>query len=384
MYDIGAVVIGAGFMGPAHTEALRRAGVKVLGILGVDDAETRRAAETLGLEKAYGSFQEVLQDKQAQSLHLAVPNRLHYEMAKEALAAGKHVLCEKPLAMNSKESAELVALAKKHPKQATGVNYNIRYYPLCIEAREMVRSGKLGDVYHACGSYAQDWLLLDTDYNWRVLAEEGGELRSVADIGTHWLDLVQAITGLEVEALCADLKTVHTTRKRPRGEVETFTGKGKKQQKTEPVQISTDDYGCVMLRYKGGARGSLWTSQVTAGRKNCLRLEIAGAKGSLAWESEKPNELWLGKRAKANESLLRDPALVSEEAGKRIGYPGGHNEGYPDTFKQCFRDFYGYIEAEKFSSKPPFPTFADGHREIVLCEAILESDRKGKWVKVEG
>ena len=382
MATIGAAVIGSGFMGPVHTEGLRRAGVAVKGILGVDEAESRRAAESLGIPRAYLSLEEALADEEVQSVHLAVPNRLHYEMAKKALLAGKHVLCEKPLAMTSAESAELVELAAAHPSQAAGVNYNMRFYPLCIEARDRVAAGRIGEVYHVTGSYVQDWLLYETDYNWRVLAEEGGELRAVADIGTHWLDLVGAITGLEAEAVCAELKTVHPVRKRPLGEVETFKGKEQAHVETEPIDITTDDYGCVMIRYAGGACGCLCVSQVTAGRKNCLRFEIAGSAKALFWNSEQPNELWIGRRDGANKSLLRDPSLIGEAARGAISYPGGHNEGYGDTFKQCFRAFYGTIAAGDFSAPAPFPTFADGHREILLCEAILRSAREGGWVPV--
>jgi len=377
-----AAVIGAGFMGPVHTEGLRRAGVAVRGILGVDEGESRRAAAALGLARAYTSLDEILADEQVTSVHLAVPNRLHYEMARRALEAGKHVLCEKPLAMTSAQSAELVELAAACPNQAAGVNYNMRFYPLCLEAADRVRRGGIGEVFHVTGSYVQDWLLHDTDYNWRVLAEEGGELRAVADIGTHWLDLVGAITGLQVESVCADLKVVHPVRKRPLGEVETFKGKQESFVQTEPIDIATDDYGCVVIRFAGGARGCLCVSQVTAGRKNCLRFEIAGSKQALAWNSEQPNELWIGRREVANELLLRDPSLIGEAARSAVSYPGGHNEGYGDTFKQCFRAFYGYIAAGDFTAPPPFATFADGHREIVLCEAILRSAREGGWVNL--
>jgi predicted dehydrogenase len=381
---IRTAVVGAGFIGPVHVEALGRIGVEVAGILGVSDDESKRAAKNLGLPKAYRDFEEVLADKGVQAVHIATPNRLHYPMAKAALAAGKHVLCEKPLAMDSTESAELVKLAARSG-HAAGVNYNIRYYPLCIEAADIRRRGDLGDVYSVCGNYVQDWLFHPTDYNWRVLADEGGALRAIADIGTHWLDLIHAITGLEAEAVCADLSTVHPVRQRPLGEVETFKGKEDKPAvRTEPIDIATEDYGCVLLRFTGGARGCLWVSQVTAGRKNCLRYEIAGAKQALAWCSEQPNELWIGHRDKANESLLRDPSLVGARAGRFINYPGGHNEGFPDTFKQCFRAFYDYIQAGDFAAPAPFPTFADGHREILLCEAILQSHREGKWVQVQG
>jgi len=379
---LGVAMIGAGFIGPVHVEALKRLGIPVLGILGISEDESRRAAKALGLPKAYRNLDEVLADAGVKALHIATPNRLHYPMAKAALQGGKHVLCEKPLAMNSAQSAELVALAKQQGL-AAGVNYNVRYYPLSLHAREMVSRGETGELFSICGSYAQDWLFYPTDYNWRVLAEEGGELRAMADIGTHWLDLIQFITGLEVEAVCADLRTVHPVRQRPKGEVETFAGKARKELATEAIPIRTEDYGCAMLRFRGGARGCLWVSQATAGRKNCLRYELAGSKCALAWESERPNELWIGHREKPNEVLLRDPALVAEAARKHIGFPGGHNEGFPDTFKQCFNAFYNSIEAGTFSAAPAFPTFADGHREIVLCEAILKSHRAGGWVEVK-
>jgi len=380
MYDIGAAVVGAGFIGPVHVEALRRLGVPVSGILGVDPSESQSAMKALGLPKAYTSFDEVLADEAAQAVHLAVPNVFHYEMAKKALAAGKHVMCEKPLGMNSRETAELVELAEKSGKVAA-VCYNIRFYPLNLEAREMVGRGEVGDVYAINGSYVQDWLLYDTDYNWRVLADQGGALRAVADIGTHWMDLVLSITGLEVEAVFADLNTVHKVRNRPTGEVETFTGKMASQIEREPVEITTDDYGCILFRFKNGGRGSLHVSQVTAGRKNCLRYEISGSKCALGWNSESPNELWIGRRDRANESLIRDPALMSDVPRAFIHYPGGHNEGFPDAFKQCFRAFYDAV-ASGGSAEPRYATFASGHHEVVLCEAILRSHREEKWIEL--
>jgi predicted dehydrogenase len=230
----------------------------------------------------------------------------------------------------------------------------------------------------------QDWLFHETDFNWRVLAEEGGALRAVADIGTHWLDLLQFVTGLKVQAVCADLSTVYPQRQRPTGVVETFSGKTEAPVPSEPVAVTTEDYGCVMLRFHGGAHGCLCVSQVTAGRKNCLRFEIAGSKQAAAWDSESPNQLWIGHRDQPNQCLLRDPALVGDAARTCIDYPGGHNEGFPDTFKQCFRAFYDYIRAGDLSAPPTFPTFADGHREIVLCEAVLKSHQNQSWVEIQG
>lgn len=375
-----SVVVGTGFIGPVHVEGLRRAGVEVAGIVGSTPAKTRAAAARLGLPPSFSTLAEALADDTIDAVHLATPNRLHFEQAAAALRAGKHVLCEKPLAMNSRESAELVRLATASGVVA-GVAYNVRFYPLCHEAAQRVRGGEIGDVLHVTGSYVQDWLLHDTDFNWRVLAEAGGELRAVADIGTHWLDLVQFITGRRVIAVCADLRTVHPRRQRPVAAAETFSGQPADM--GQAVDIATDDCGCVMLRLDNGANGALWVSQTTAGRKNALRFEIAGGRSALGWDSESPNSLWIGHRDRPNESLVRDPALVGEWAAKIASYPGGHNEGFPDTFKQLFRSFYGYIAAGDFEAVPPFPTFGDGHAEILLCEAILASHRQRGWVEVE-
>jgi predicted dehydrogenase len=381
MYNLGTAVIGTGFIGPVHIEALRRMGANVVGIADVDTAKAQQVASFWGLEKTYRTLDEVLADDDVQVVHLCTPNFLHYGMAKQALLAGRHVVCEKPLAMNSVETAELVALAEKTGLAAM-VDYNLRYYPLSIEARDMVQRGDVGRVFSVCGSYVQDWLFYDTDYNWRVVSKEGGASRAVADIGTHWIDLVHAITGLDIEAVCADLKTVHPTRKRPTGEVETFSGKVTKVVPTVDVDINTEDYGCIMIRFVGGAVGCLWVSQVTAGRKNCLRYEIAGSKLALAFESESPNQLWIGHRERANEVLLRDPGLVSDAARQAITYPGGHNEGFPDTMKQAFKSFYDYVSAGDLQAARPFPTFADGHREVVVVEAILRSAHEQRWVEL--
>lgn len=377
-----AAVVGTGFIGPVHIEGLLRAGVPVIGALGSSAEKSRQVAARWGLKKAYASYAEVLADPEVHVVHLATPNRLHFEQAKQALAAGKHVLCEKPLAMTAAESAELVRLAGAAGR-ACGVNYNIRYYPLCQEMAAKIRGGELGEIFHVAGSYVQDWLLKPDDFNWRVVAEEGGELRAVADIGTHWLDLVQFVSGRKIEAVCADLKTVWTERQRPVGGTDTFTGSRGANRSTVPIAVTTDDYGAILLRFTGGARGVVWVSQVTAGRKNCLRLEIAGQRAAFSWESERPNELWVGQRDKANELLVKDPSLLSDAARRFADYPGGHNEGFPDSFKQCFTAFYSALASGDDGSTGAFPTFADGHREILLCEAILRSQREARWVDVD-
>ncbi len=381
MSKTGTAVVGTGFIGPVHVEALRRLGREVVGVLGSTPERSRQAARQLGLATAYERYEDVLADPAVNVIHLTSPNRLHYQQCKAALATGKHVVCEKPLAMNAQETAELLDLAARAPV-VTAVNYNVRYYPLNLEARQRIADGQLGAVHHVTGAYVQDWLLYETDFNWRVLAEEGGALRAVADIGTHWLDLVTAVTGLRVTQVCADLRTVLPTRQRPRGSVETFQSKFGGGGATEPVAITTEDYASVLLRFDTDATGCFTVSQVTAGRKNCCRYEIAGARASFAWDSERPNELWIGYRDRANELLLRDPALLHGSVRHFTNYPGGHNEGFPDTFKQLYRAVYDYIDAGDMTAPRDFPTFEDGHREVELCDAILQSYQEKRWVDV--
>jgi predicted dehydrogenase len=387
MRAVGAAVAGTGFIGPVHVEALRRLGHRVVGVLGSSPEKGTLAADALGVPTAYRSFDELLADPVVEVVHLATPNRDHFEQCRQAIAAGKHVVCEKPLAMTSAETAGLVKLAAANPRLVTAVNYNVRFYPLCLEAREQVRSGRLGEVYHVTGSYLQDWLLHPSDFNWRVLAEHGGELRAVADIGTHWLDLVTFVTGLEVEAVCADLRTVHPVRQKPTGGSETFIASaGGGREAGVSIPVTTEDYGSILLRFLGGARGCLSVSQVTAGRKNCLRFDVAGGGAALAWDSEEPNVLRVGHRDRPNETLTRDPALLSRAARPFANYPGGHAEGFPDSFKQLFRAVYGAILASP-GCEPGgslYPTFADGHREVLLCEAILRSHREQRWVPLPG
>lgn len=375
--------MGTGFIGPVHVEALRRLGVRVKGVLGSSAEKSKAAAATLGLDHGYASYRELLADPDITVVHLTSPNKAHAEQVRLALAAGKHVVCEKPLAMTSVETADLVQLAAAHPKLVCAVNYNIRFYPLNLEARERIRSGALGEVFHLRGAYVQDWLLYPDDFNWRVLAEDGGEVRAVGDIGTHWLDLAQFVTGLSVEAVLADLKIVHPARLRPEGSVETFTDKAQGAKPArKPVVITTEDYGSVLLRFKGGAKGVFTVSQVTAGRKNQLTYEIACAKGALAWDSESPNTLWTGSREHGNESLTRDPSLLSASARAFSNYPGGHNEGFPDTFKQLYRAVYDDIRRDHRSPDALYASFADGHRELLLCEAVAKSAKSGAWVEV--
>ena len=378
---IRAAVVGTGFIGPAHVEALRRLGVEVTGIVGSSPERARPKAEALGIERVYPDYEALLADDSVDVVHITSPNQLHFPMARDAIRAGKHVVCEKPLAMTSEESGELLRLAEE-AGVVHAVNFNIRFYPICHEARERVARGDLGDLYITRGSYLQDWLLYDTDWNWRLEPEQGGRLRAVGDIGSHWLDLVTFITGQHVEAVYADLETFLPVRKRPAGPIDTFAGKELSPGDYEETPIETEDYATILLRWDSGARGVVTVSQVSAGRKNRLSFELNGSASSLAWDAERPNELWIGRRDRPNGLFLKDPALLTPAARRFAGYPGGHNEGFPDTFKALYQAVYSYIRRRDEGLEPDFPTFADGHEEMLIGEAVLRSAESGEWVVV--
>jgi predicted dehydrogenase len=382
MADLKVGVIGTGFIRPAHIEALRRLGIDVVAVAGPRIDGVAEKAKAMHIEKYYDTAEALIADPEINVVHITSPNHVHHPQAKAALLAGKHVVCEKPLAMNSAESIELVKLAKEK-KLVNAVNFNIRFYPLSHQARQMVQSGEIGDVYIVQGSYLQDWLLLSTDWNWRLEPQFNGEMRAVADIGSHWLDLTTFITGLKIEAVCADFATFLKTRKKPTQPVETFTGKLQANLEYVEQPINTEDYATVMLRYSNGARGVMTVAQVCAGRKNRLYYEIDGAKSAIAWDGERPNELWINHRERPNELMLKDPSLLSPEARQFASYPGGHNEGFPDTFKQLYTAVYRYIEAGDFNALPDFPTFEDGHRALRVGEAIFRSAKEERWVDVD-
>jgi predicted dehydrogenase len=382
MERIKVGVIGTGFIGPAHVEALRRLGyIDVVALAECSDDVARSKAETLGIERYYGDYRELLKDGRIQSVHICSPNYLHYEMAKAALQAGKHVVCEKPLAISVAEAEELVELADKEGL-VNAVNFNIRYYPLMRQLRLMVEKGDVGEIFAVQGSYLQDWLFHPTDYNWRLEPDQSGQSRAIADIGSHWMDLIEFVTGLKIREVCADFATFHKVRKKPLKPVETYAGKVLKPEDYQDIPINTEDYATVLFRFENDGRGVMTVNQVAAGRKNRLSFEIDGSKQAIAWESETPNQIWIGKRDGNNEVMTRDPSLVYPECRGLIDYPGGHNEGFPDTFKQMFKEVYACISGDQ-AARACFPTFKDGLREIILCETIMDSNKNRTWVKVK-
>lgn len=379
---IRAGIIGTGFIGPAHVEAGRRLGnVEFIALAEANDDLARAKADALSIPRAYGDYRKLLDDSDVQVVHNCTPNHLHFEVNKAILAAGKHVISEKPLAMTSEESKSLVKLAKE-AGVIHAVDFNYRYYPLVQHAREMVERGEVGEVFSVHGSYLQDWLYLPTDWNWRLVPELSGESRAVADVGSHWCDLMQFITGLTITRVFADLRTVHKTRMKPRKEVETYAGKVLQPSDYEPQEINTEDYASILLEFSNGAHGVVTVSQVSAGRKNRLYYEIDGSKCALWWDQERPNEMCIGYREKPNEVLVKDPSLIHERAREYAHYPGGHPEAYPDGPKNLFRNVYRAVAGGKMPASPDWSTFEDGHKEVVICEAVLSSSKSQSWVDV--
>jgi predicted dehydrogenase len=374
-----AAVFGTGFMGRVHTEAIRRLGnVEVVALASIEEDVARRMAAQFSVARVEADYRKVLEDPSIDAVHVCTPNAQHFPMAHDALAAGKHVVCEKPLATTVEEARTLVAAAAKAGRRDC-LNHNLRSYPLVQQIRRMCEAGELGEILVVQGTYSQDWLLYDTDYNWRVDAAEGGASRCMADIGSHWFDMAEHVTGQRVTSLCADLQTFHKTRKKPKSAVETFAGKLLQPEDYEEVPITTEDYGGVIFRM-GRVRGVMNASQVSAGRKNRLSIEVYGTKGGVAWDQEKPNELWIGNRNSNNQLLVKDPSLLLPGAQSFANLPGGHAEGYGDTHKQVFQRFYDSLG----NSNPDvqYPRFRDGLRQLTILQAELDSTRSHGWVDV--
>jgi predicted dehydrogenase len=352
----GAAIVGTGFMGRVHVDALRRLGVDVIGIVG---SSRERAAQS-GLAAAFDTFDAMLADKRVDVVHIATPNHLHHAQAKAALEAGKHVVCEKPLAMTSAESADLLASAERSGLVHC-VNHNLRFYPLVQHLHGMIAGGGLGDVRLLSGHYLQDWLMREGDWNWRVDRSLGGALRAVGDIGSHWMDMTQFVTGLRITAVMADLARFIESR--------------------DSREVETEDAATLLLHYEGGARGAVVVSQVSAGRKNQLAFEIDGSKSSAAWSSESPDELWIGHGDRPSELLQRDPNLLNEEGRSASFVPGGHVEGYADTFRALYAAVYAAVDAGRPGTN--YPTFADGHDMMLVMDAITRSAGEGRWAHIE-
>lgn len=389
LHHLRAGIIGTGFIGPVHIEALKRLGVQVTAICG-SDRSARATADQWGIPEVYGDYdyEAMYANPNLDVVHITSPNKVHVEQCLAALAMGKHVICEKPLGMTSGETAQVVEAVRRGGKKGPvfAVNYMCRFFPAVLQMRALVERGDLGRIIHVQGHFFQDWLLHETDFNWRVLASEGGKLRAVGDIGTHWIDAVSFILGARAQSVFAHLETFHKTRLRPKGPVQTFAKADPK--KMEAYKVDTEDFGSVLLKFgkskhghADGVHANASISQVAAGWKCSLGLGIYGTEGSVQWDLQQPNEILLGRRDAPNQILQRATPGFDVDVANFTDYPGGHAEGFSDAHKMHYRAVYEHIASGK---KTPalFAGADDGHHEVKLCEAILASSRAKTWVKV--
>ncbi|HLK63065.1 MAG TPA: Gfo/Idh/MocA family oxidoreductase [Bryobacteraceae bacterium] len=373
-------VFGTGFVGRVHLEGIRRLGYVQVYAIGEPQIEkANQLAAEFGVEKTDADYRRILEDPNVDAVHVCTPNFMHFPIAKDALLAGKHVICEKPLATSVEQARELVDLAAK-TKLRNATFHNLRFYPQVQQMRRMIQDGDLGDLLVVQGTYSQDWLLFDTDWNWRLESKHNGPSRCLADIGSHWCDMAEHITGQRITSLCADTQTFHKVRKQPKGPIETFAGKTLKPEDYIETPIDTEDFGAVVFRMGERTRGAFTASQVSAGRKNRLNIEVYGTKGGVSWDQERPDELWIGQRNSNNQIMVKDPSLLKPAARPYADLPGGHSEGYDDTFKQVFRRFYQSIGDP--GAEPQYPQFSDGLRQLTILEAELASSKSRAWVDV--
>jgi predicted dehydrogenase len=383
MTRIGMGLVGPGFVGAHHIDAVRRLGfVDVVAVAAGSDASARRKADALEVPKAYGSFEALVADPDVHVVHNTTPNYLHVPVILAALARGKHVISDKPLAMTAADARQLLDAANK-AGVVHAVTFNYRGNPLVQQAREMIAAGELGPVHFIHGAYLQDWLLESTDFSWRLEPEKGGASSAVGDIGSHWCDLVQHVTGRRIVEVLADLTTVVQSRLKPSGSVEAFAKGGETAR--EEVQVSSEDLASILVRFDNGAKGCVSVGQVCAGHKNGLWFEVNGRQASVRWDQERQNELWIGRRDTANAVLAKDPSLLSAGARGYAHLPGGHQEAWADAFCNVMRDIYDVISGRRpRNPRPPaFATFEDGYHSACMVDAVLESHRRGAvWTRV--
>jgi predicted dehydrogenase len=367
-------IAGSGFIGRVHARSARLAGGRLIAVAASSADSARAAAAELDAERPAASVEELVAADDIDVVHICTPNHLHRPLAEAALATRKHVVCEKPLALDATEAESLVTAAAESGRQAS-VPFVYRFYPTVREARERVARGDLGAITLLHGTYLQDWLLRPEDDNWRVDASTGGASRAFADIGSHWCDLAEFVSGHRVTRLSA--RTLTTVPERVSDSARRAFAAG--DSAGEPRAVSTEDVALVQFETDGGAIGSVVISQVSAGRKNRLWIELDGSDSALAFDQEQPEQLWAGRRE--TESIVRrDPESLSPAAGRYATLPGGHPQGYADCFDSFVADFYEAVR----TGVPPagLPVFADGLRAVRMTEAVLASASSGEWVDV--
>lgn len=384
MEKIRVGFVGAGMIGPIHMENLSRIpNIEIAALASRDQEYADKNAARLGIPKAYGKWQDLVADPDVDIVHITCPNRLHYPIAKACIEAGKHVVCDKPLTMDTAEARELVVMAKA-AKVLNAVTFNMGYYPMVQEARKMVADGDIGDFRMAYGRYCQDWLAKDTDYNWRVEAEHGGKSRVVADIGSHWMQMVQMVSGRRITSVYGDATIFIPVRKKPLIDMPTFSEQELKPGEYEELNVDTEDHATVMFKFEGGAKGVMVVFQLNVGRKNRIEWEICGSEKSLSWNGEEANQLWIGSRTESNRLLMKDGSLMHPDTARYASYPGGLLEGYGESWKNIFTDIYRYLKEDgpQKGTQPAFPTFKEGYKIQMIIDAILESIDRNQWVDI--
>lgn len=379
MINIG--IIGVGYIGPIHINALSRIGgirVKAIADPAIDRA--REVAAGLNVLEVYDDYKKILEDKDIDVIHNCTPNKFHYQINKEVIEAGKHLLSEKPLAKELDQAEELVKLAAD-AGTITGINFCYRYFPVVQDMAARVKKGELGKVRMVSGSYFQDWLSNDTDYSWRLDRKESGDSNITADLGSHWFDLVQFTTGLRVTEVMADFATLIPVRKRPKKAVVAFAESDDIEY--EEVEIELEDYSALLFKLSNGAPGSFTTSQVCAGRKSDTEFQLYGDKCSMSWNHKRSTEMWIGHRERPNEILIENPLLQDESTAKYANLPAGHPLGYHDAEVNLFTDYYDAVKAGENDGESNRPTFETGRDEMKILAAAVKSNSERKWVKVD-
>ena len=373
-----AAIAGAGFIGAVHARSARLAGARLVGVAASTPERSEAAAARLGAERAFPSAEAIAEAPDVDIVHVCTPNHLHVAVAEAALAAGKHVICEKPLAPDAAGAHGLVAAAHAAGRQAA-VPFVYRYYPTVREARERVRAGHIGALRLLHGTYLQDWLLRPDDDNWRVDASLGGASRAFADIGSHWCDLAEFVSGHRITRVSARTLTALPERRHLADRPAFAGGAAGDGPAGELRAVETEDAAVVQFETDGGALGTVVVSQISAGRKNRLWIELDGAEESVVFDQEHPEELWCGRREAAT-IVRRDPQSLSAAAARLATLPAGHPQGYADCFDAFVADAY---EAVRTGAAPDgLPRFTDGLRSAHIVAAVLASARDGAWIDV--
>ncbi|WP_312445406.1 Gfo/Idh/MocA family protein [Lacrimispora sp.] len=376
IYRMG--VVGTGFIGRVHVETVRRLGnVEVVAL--ADTISAKEAAESLNVPQYFTDYRQMIDTMKLDVLHICTPNNTHFEIAMYAMDHGVHIICEKPMCVSIEEAQALTAKARETGLIAA-INFHNRFYPMNNHLKNVIQDGELGEIFSITGSYTQDWLLYETDYSWRLNSSESGSTRAVADIGSHWMDLAEYVTGQKIVAVNADFSTIHPTRKKPKGHVIAFSKEKFAEEDYEDIAIDTEDNASVMFRFSNGAKGSAFFSQVIAGKSVAIDLLVGGYRKSAEWNSEVCNQLTIGQRDSYNQVMEKGIATVHSNTRPLIAYPFGHLEGFPDAFKQCFANVYNSIDNPKVVGE--YATFEDGLHEMVLCSKIFESNQKQQWVNI--